>query len=203
LILPIALAKEPHALYGKVNDGVGTANGATVTVYPEGNPSDFVTDIVGETGNYGAAYYWKVNFYNLQSEVIDGSNVVIVVDDGYWAPVTMVFQVDLSKGNEYVGEMTILPSFTLHFYSGWNLIGLPLRPYNADNSEEFGDLLNTNEQGVYCDTIARLNAITQTMEDDIIDANPQDTPFTLAGGEGYFVHCDGNFDFTYSGTFWE
>ena len=32
LILPIALAKEPHALYGKVNDGVGTANGATVTV---------------------------------------------------------------------------------------------------------------------------------------------------------------------------
>ena len=93
--------------------------------------------------------------------------------------------------------------FTLHLYNGWTLIGLPLDPDSADNSEGLGDLLNTNQAEAYCDTVARFNPLTQMMEDDIIDAEPQDTPFTLAGGEGYFVHCDGNFDFAYSGTFWE
>ena len=107
LVVAPVFAKTPHTLYGKVNDGVGTANGATVKVYPEGNPSDFVTDIVGVTGNYGAANYWKVNLYNLQTEIADGSSVVIVAEDSNGNSATMVFKVDLSKGNEYVGELTL------------------------------------------------------------------------------------------------
>ena len=76
-------ASDPKpVLYGQAFDGVVPADGATVTVYPQNNQSDTLTDTVGETGNTGVSSYWKVNLQHLSRDVQNGDVVVIHLTNG-------------------------------------------------------------------------------------------------------------------------
>jgi hypothetical protein len=87
---------------------------------------------------------------------------------------------------------------TITIYAGWTLIGLPYNPLYASNSQELGELIE--QEATDCDLVMKYNGLTQEWEDDILAI--ADPSFALVAGEGYFVFCDSQVDFTYEGTLW-
>ena len=71
LLISFAIAQEnlKPVLYGQATDGLDAANGAIITVYPEADPTDIITDTVGASGNTALSGYWKVNLYNLDKRL--------------------------------------------------------------------------------------------------------------------------------------
>ena len=68
IMLSSVYAQDPlPVLYGQAFDGDVSADDAIVTVYPEGNQSDNITDIVGVNGQTNLTSYWKLNKFNLLS----------------------------------------------------------------------------------------------------------------------------------------
>jgi len=81
LVSGIAFAVGP-VIFGQMFDGTTPADGSIVTVYPQSDPSDTVTDIVGPTGNFGVSSYWKVNLNNLATDVQNGDVIVVNISNG-------------------------------------------------------------------------------------------------------------------------
>jgi hypothetical protein len=64
-------------LYGQAFDGAVPADGAIVSVYPQSNSSDRITDIVGVGGNFNISGYWKANLFNLNKDITTGEIIVV------------------------------------------------------------------------------------------------------------------------------
>ncbi|MBU0757148.1 MAG: hypothetical protein KKF44_03730 [Nanoarchaeota archaeon] len=109
LAVPMVFAgtDNPFTLYGLVSDGDGTANGATVTIYPQSAPSDILTDVVGTAGNFGASGYWKLNLWNFDTQVSDGAVIVIRVEDSNDNYAETTFRINTHFGNQEVGALTL------------------------------------------------------------------------------------------------
>jgi hypothetical protein len=84
--------------------------------------------------------------------------------------------------------------WSLSFVPGWNLITLPLAPLSPYNAESL--LVAINAQGGACsETVEWLNGGW--------NSHPLGLPFNLFGislGEGYFVRCSQNSDWTLEGS---
>ena len=84
-------------LYGQLFDGVTPADGSTVTVYPQSNQADSISDTVGVTGNTALSSYWKTNLGNLDGSVSDNDVIVISATDGD-RETTRTYTTDLNDG---------------------------------------------------------------------------------------------------------
>jgi len=103
-------ASDPKpVLYGQAFDGLAPADGLTVTVFPESNESDILTDIVGVTGNTGLSSYWKVNLQHLSRDVQNGDVVIIHLTDGI-DETQRTYVVNLNDGAVYIG-LNLDPAF--------------------------------------------------------------------------------------------
>jgi hypothetical protein len=248
LAVAMVSAESPKPiLYGQAYDGLAPANGADITVYPESDPTDTITDIVGVTGNSGLSGYWKANLFNLDKDLQNGDKVFVHLSDGV-KETTRSYIVDLSEGTHVINlnlnpayqdydgdgykadvdcndnDASIHPGapdqfgdgidqdcngidgteqvypWTVNIYNGWTLFALPYDIINITNSEELGQAIMDHAQ-INCDVIMRFDGPTQLMIDDILGF--EDPSFALSGGEGYFIHCDGQAAFPYTGTLWE
>ena len=79
------------------------------------------------------------------------------------------------------------------------MFALPFNPIDISNSEELGQSIMSNGN-VICDVMMRFNGELQLWEDDILGL--EDPSFSLSGTEGYFINCDGSFEYSYQGTLW-
>ena len=69
-------------LYGQAFNGNSSADGSSISVYPQKNQSDNLTDVVGVGGNFNLSSYWKINLNSLHTELSDGDIIVIHITDG-------------------------------------------------------------------------------------------------------------------------
>ena len=98
----------PYNIYGKATYEDGTpADGATVKIYPQDNPNNFITTIVGPEGNYGLSGWWKEDLYNVPGALGDGDIIVIEIDDGIGATGSTTITIDLSVGGKQVPDIIL------------------------------------------------------------------------------------------------
>jgi hypothetical protein len=124
----------PHTIYGYVEDGSGIADGSQVKVYPEGNSNDYITDLVGENGNYGSSGWWKVNLYNLNSQINDNDVIHITVNDGNNNVASTLINVDLSLGNQRVSDLI------LEQIAGYPIEILEMKILDSQQTEDYSIL---------------------------------------------------------------
>src|SRR3989344_641957 len=84
-------------LHGYALDGTASADGSIVTVYPQSNSSDNLTDIVGPNGNTNLSSEWKINLNNLNKDLQNGDVIVIKITNGS-STTTRTYTVNLADG---------------------------------------------------------------------------------------------------------
>ena len=92
--------------------------------------------------------------------------------------------------------------WTVNIYEGWTLFALPYNPMGITNSQELGNAI-TGYCQISCDVIMRYDGPTQLMIAEVLVDELPDSSFPLSGGEGYFIHCDADAEFDYTGVLWE
>jgi hypothetical protein len=157
-------------------------------------------------GNANLSSYWKINLNNLKTDLTDNDVIVIHVSDGE-NETTKLFNIDMSQGVNLINlNLESIPpdnetqNAIVPIYEGWTLFSLPLNPINIENSEELGQRI-MDSGNISCEVIMKFNGKTQLWEDDIFGLG--DPTFSLLGTEGYYIHCDETFNFTYQGVIWE
>jgi hypothetical protein len=104
-------------LYGQLYDGTEAADGATVSIYPLDDDTDVITDTVGEGGNSGLSGHWKVNLYNLITDLNQDDIVAIYGSDGDKETITY-YTVNLNEGTHYF-ELNLDASFNDYDEDGY------------------------------------------------------------------------------------
>jgi hypothetical protein len=118
LLVNIAYAQDPlPVLYGQAFNGLNNADGAVVTVYPEYNESDTITDIVGITGKTALSGYWKVNLNNLKTEFEDNDAVAIHATNGQDETLRL-YTVDTDQATHFV-TINLDPSYNDYDEDGY------------------------------------------------------------------------------------
>ena len=114
IILSIGLANalvDPKpVLYGQAFDGAVAADGSIVTIYPQNNVSDKLSDTVGAAGNVGVSSYWKLELNDLDTNVQNGDIIVINLSDGV-SYTTRSYTVDLDGDGAVYILLNLDPAF--------------------------------------------------------------------------------------------
>ncbi len=95
--------------------------------------------------------------------------------------------------------------YTLNLKQGWNMVSLPydITAVGIDTTQRLGDVITA--AGETCYYVSQFNATSQKMESDIINPledMPQDTTYSIMGGQGYFIFVGDDLDFVVAGTLW-
>ena len=110
LIASFVYAEQPvPVLHGEAYDGENYAADADITVYPQDNPSDTITDIVGVNGITKLEGHWKANLNNLATDLEEGDIVVVHITDGI-KETSVTYTVDLSEGTHII-DLNLDPAY--------------------------------------------------------------------------------------------
>ena len=95
--------------------------------------------------------------------------------------------------------------YTLNLKQGWNMVSLPydITAVGIDTTQRLGDVITA--AGETCYYVSQFNATSQRMESDIInplEGMPQDTTYSIMGGQGYFIFVGDDLDFVVAGKLW-
>ncbi|MEA1863672.1 MAG: PGF-CTERM sorting domain-containing protein [Euryarchaeota archaeon] len=104
----------PYVVIGQAiyPDGA-PADGAVATVYVDGDPSRSTTGVVGVSYSPDAPDLWKVDLYNIEGSIEDGTAMVVSIDDGDSNVGRTTFVVDTSSvGVHRVADVTLAPAET-------------------------------------------------------------------------------------------
>nr|QNO49159.1 hypothetical protein CDCKMDEO_00004 [Methanosarcinales archaeon ANME-2c ERB4] len=103
----------PYVVIGQAIYPDGTpADGAVATVYVDGDPSRSTTGVVGVSYSPDVPDMWKVDLYNIEGSIGDGTPLVVSIDDGDSNVGRTTFVVDTSSPDTRVADVTLAPAET-------------------------------------------------------------------------------------------
>ena len=150
ILKPQGFVGPKPVLYGQVYDGKTAADGAIVTVYPQDNPADTLTDIVGPTGNVAFTGYWKINLFNFKYTNVQNGDVIVVKVTQGGNETIRNYTVNLNDGAHLININFVplcndaIPCYEgyINISPGWNSIALTYKPINSSTSETLGKTLS-------------------------------------------------------------
>ncbi len=152
-----------------------------------------ITPHLDLTGTYEIRLYFKVlsryvNAAGIAYEWFDEVKTDIQIPEAKFA-----LHYDYSNTPSYVAiNHEIASSFTLHLYSGWNLVSVPLHISNLWAST-LGAKLSDG------DIISKWDASNSTYVDWVVGTTPESYDFILEDGYGFWVWCSSEKNITLYG----